>query len=251
MRAARAIIAEDEPLLRSEIRATLLDLWPELTICAEAADGTAALEAIERFAPDVIFLDIHMPSVDGLSVAERVSGKVHVIFITAYDQHLLAAFEHGALDYLLKPISPARLKVSVERLQERLQSTPPDVRECLQLIKDARAAQPARYIQWLTVPNRSDFKLVTVSEVRYLRADNKYTVLYTSDADFLLTATLKEVKEKLDPSLFWQIHRSIIVNVSSIDTVYRAFRGSLEVKLKGRPELLPVSAAHTHLFRTI
>ena len=149
---------------------------PSLTICAEAADGTAALQAIERFAPDVIFLDIHMPSVDGLAVAERVSGKVHVVFITAYDQHLLAAFEHGALDYLLKPISPARLKVSVERLQQRLQSTPPDVRELLQLIKDARAAQPARYIQWLTVPNRSDFKLVTVSEVRYLRADKKYTV---------------------------------------------------------------------------
>lgn len=251
MRPARAIIAEDEPLLRDEIRAMLKSLWPELTICAEAADGADALRAIERFAPDVIFLDIHMPTVDGLTVAEQVSGNAHVVFITAYDQHLLAAFEHGALDYLLKPLSFARLKVSVQRLQERLISSPPDFRELLQLIKEARATPPKRYIQWLTVPSSSNFKLVTVGEIRYLRADNKYTILYTADAEFLLTATLKEVKEKLDPSLFWQIHRSIIVSVNGIDTVYRGFRGSLEVKLKDRPEMLPVSAAHAHLFKTV
>jgi DNA-binding LytR/AlgR family response regulator len=249
MRAARAVIAEDEPLLRNEIRAALQGLWPELTICAEAADGDEALRAMERYSPDVMFLDIHMPSVDGLAVAERVSGKAHVVFITAYDQHTLTAFERGALDYVLKPISAARLKVTVQRLQERLQTTPPDLRELLELIKEARASQPSRYIQWLTVPRGSDFKLVTVGEIRFLRADNKYTILYTSDTEFLLTATLKDVKVKLDPNLFWQIHRSVIVNVSAIDTVYRAFRGSLEVKLKDRPELLPVSAAHAHLFK--
>lgn len=251
MKPARAVIAEDEPLLRNEIRQMLHSLWPELTICAEAADGDEALKAMERFSPEVFFLDIHMPSVDGLTVAEQLSGRAHVVFITAYDQHVLAAFEHGALDYILKPVSLARLKVSVQRLQERLQTAPPDLLELLQLLREARGREPGRYLQWLTVPRGSGFKLVTVGEIRYLRADNKYTILYTTDTEFLLTATLKEVKEKLDPSHFWQIHRSIVVNVGAIDTVYRAFRGSLEVKLKDRPELLPVSAAHAHLFKTV
>src|SRR5262249_54582122 len=155
-------------LLREEIRATLESLWPELNICAEAADGNEALRAMERFAPDVLFLDIHMPSSDGLAVAAQVSGKAHVVFITAYDQHTLAAFEHGALDYVLKPISAARLRVTVQRLQERLQSAPPDLKELLELMRKTRASQSPLYIQWLTVPRGSDFKLVTVSEIRYL-----------------------------------------------------------------------------------
>jgi DNA-binding LytR/AlgR family response regulator len=251
VKAARAIIAEDEPLLRNEIRDTLQNLWPELTICAEVADGHEALDAMERWSPDVIFLDIHMPSVDGLAVAERVSRKAHVVFITAYDEHTLAAFEQGALDYVLKPISAARLKVTVNRLQARLQTAPPDLKGLMDLINEVRGSQQPRYMQWLTVPHGSQFKLVTAGEIRYLRADNKYTILYTATGEFLLTATLKEVREKLDPALFWQIHRSIVVNVSAIDTVYRAFRGSLEVKLKDRPEMLPVSAAHTHLFKKL
>ncbi len=131
----------------------LQSLWPELTICAEAADGNEALSAMECFSPDVIFLDIHMPSADGLAVAERASGKAHVVFITAYDQHTLAAFERGALDYVIKPVSAARLKVTVQRLQERLQTTPTDLKELLGLIKEARVDQSARFIQWLTVPH--------------------------------------------------------------------------------------------------
>src|ERR1700744_4531275 len=191
MRSARAVIAEDEPLLRKEIRSTLQGLWPELTICAEAADGAEALAAFDHFCPNVMFLDIQMPNVDGLTIAERVSRKAHVVFITAYDQYTLAAFEQGAVDYVLKPISVARLDVTVQRLQDRLSSTPPDLTELLRLIKEVRDGQPTGYIQWLTVPRGSDLKFVTVGEIRYLRADHKYTVLYTRDCQFLLSTSLK------------------------------------------------------------
>jgi DNA-binding LytR/AlgR family response regulator len=247
---ASAIIAEDEPLLRAEIRRSLESLWPELTICAEVADGTEAMAAIEAYSPDVVFLDIQMPGVDGLTVAERLSGKAHVVFITAFDQHALAAFEHGALDYVLKPISRERLAITVSRLEGRLSATPRDLQGLIQLIKGAVIEEP-QYIKWLTVPRGAGFKLVTVGEIHYLRADNKYTSLFTSKEEFLLSFALKEVKQRLDPQMFWQIHRSLIVNVGAIDTVFRSFRGSLEVKLKGREELLPVSAAHSHLFRQL
>jgi DNA-binding LytR/AlgR family response regulator len=247
---ARAIIAEDEPLLRREICGTLQALWPQLTICAEVGDGDEALSALERFAPDVIFLDIQMPNLDGLTVAERVNRKVHVVFITAYDQYTLAAFERGAIDYVLKPISPARLGTTVQRLQDRLLTQPPDLTELLQLIREARSVRTSNYVQWLTVPRGSEYKFLTVGEIRYLRADSKYTVLYTKDSEFLLTEALKAVKETLDPAVFWQIHRSVVVNVNAIDTVYRTFRGALELRLKDRPELLPVSAAHAHQFKS-
>jgi DNA-binding LytR/AlgR family response regulator len=250
VRTASAVIAEDEPLLRAEIRKTLQDLWPELVICAEVGDGAEALRAIERFSPEIVFLDIHMPGIDGLTVAERVGRKSHVVFITAYDQHTLAAFEHGAVDYVLKPISIERMQKTVARLRERVQPIANDMRGLIELIDETRNGR-SRYIKWLTVGRGSEFKLVTVGDICYLRADNKYTSLMTMEGEFLLTVSLKEIKEKLDPDTFWQIHRSIIVNVSAIDSVFRSFRGSLELKLKDRKELLPVSAAHAHLFRQL
>ena len=250
MTAASALIAEDEPLLRAEIRKTLQDLWPELVICAEAGDGSEAICAIERFAPDIVFLDIHMPGMDGLAVAEKVSGTSHVVFITAYDQHTLAAFECGAIDYVLKPISIERMRKTVARLRESVQPATIDRRVLMTLIDKARDGGSG-YIKWLTVGRGPALKLVTVGDICYLRADHKYTSLVTNEGEFLLTIALKDIKEKLDPDMFWQIHRSIIVNVSAIASVFRSFRGSLEVKLKDRKELLPVSAAHGHLFRQL
>lgn len=248
MTEASAIIAEDEPLVRTEIRDMLSALWPELVICAEVGDGVAAIAALERFAPNIFFLDIQMPGLNGLEVAQRLSGKAHVVFISAFDQYAIAAFEHGALDYVLKPLSVSRMKVTVERLQARLSDPPADLSEIAQLLKNL-APPESRYLKWLTVPHGGELRVIAVTEICYLQADNKYTTLATPQGTFLVTVTLKQMKEKLDPQLFWQIHRSVVVNVGAIDTIYRTFRGGLEVKLKERGELLPVSAAYAHLFR--
>jgi DNA-binding LytR/AlgR family response regulator len=248
MNAPSAIIAEDEPLLRAEIRDALRTLWPELKIQAEVGDGLSAIEALDRFAPTVAFLDIQMPGVSGLDVAQHASGKSHVIFITAFDEYALAAFERGALDYILKPLAIERVKLTVMRLQERLRDTPANLENLVGLLKAAGGGEP-RYLKWLTVPQGSELRVVAVADISYLRADNKYTTVATRSSTFLLTSSLKEMKDKLDPAMFWQIHRGTIVNVAAIDTIYRSFRGSLELRLKDRGELLAVSAAHAHLFK--
>jgi DNA-binding LytR/AlgR family response regulator len=239
-----AIIAEDEPILRAEIRETLCTLWPELRVSAEAADGLEAIEAFDRYGPNILFLDIQMPGATGI----HASGKAHVVFITAYDAYALAAFEQGAIDYILKPICEERVKVTIGRLKDRLREPPADLRGLAELLKSTVAGE-TRYLKWLSVPHGSELRVVATAEILYLRADNKYTTVHTRSSTFLLNSSLKEMQSKLDPAIFWQIHRSIIVNVGAIDTIYRSFRGSLEVKLKDRAELLPVSAAHTHLFK--
>ncbi len=242
-----AIIAEDEPLIRGEIRETLRALWPELEVVAQADNGIQALAGVERLNPDVLFLDIQMPGLNGLEVAQRLSRKVHVVFITAFDRYALEAFEHGALDYVLKPVSHDRMKVTIERLKGRLRQPPADLSKFADVLKAMVAPEP-QYMKWLTVPHGSELRVVAAAEICYLRADRKYTTLATSYGTFLMSASLREMREKLDPRIFWQIHRSVIVNVGAIDVIYRSFRGALEVKLKDRSELLPVSAAHAHLF---
>jgi DNA-binding LytR/AlgR family response regulator len=248
MIAPLAIIAEDEPLLRAEIRETLSLLWPELRICAEASDGQQAVEALEQFGPNILFLDIHMPGLNGIEVARQASGRAHVVFITAYDNYAVDAFKDGALDYIVKPISPERMKVTVERLQDRLREPPADLTGLVDMLKSAVGGE-SRYLKWLTVPHGSELRVLAVSEILYLRADNKYTTVNTRSSSFLLNSSLKEMQGKLDPNVFWQIHRGVVVNVSAIDTIYRSFRGTLELKLKDRTELLPVSAPHAHLFK--
>lgn len=248
MRSPTAVVAEDEPLLRAEIRELLNDLWPQLAVCGEAADGLQAIEAIDRYRPDVVFLDIHMPGANGLEVAEHCSGRAHVVFITAFDQHAVSAFEHGALDYVMKPLTAARMERAVARLQARLREPPADLQGLAQLLKRA-SADDNQYIKWLTVPQLNERRVIAASEIWYLRADTKYTTLATRASTFLLNSSLKQMKEKLNPEMFWQIHRSIIVNVGAIETIHRSFRGALELKLKERTELLPVSSAHAHLFR--
>ncbi|HTY48582.1 MAG TPA: LytTR family DNA-binding domain-containing protein [Steroidobacteraceae bacterium] len=248
MSAPTAVIAEDEPLIRREVRDVLAQVWPELAVLAEVGDGLEALAALERFQPDAFFLDIQMPGLDGLTVAQRLNGRAHVVFITAFDRYAVAAFEQGALDYVLKPVSTERLRLTIERLRSRLSEPPADLSRIAGLLKELAPAEP-RYLKWLTVPHGSELRVVAVAEICYLRADTKYTNVVTPHGSFLMSSSLRQMREKLDPQMFWQIHRSVVVNVGAIDTIYRSFRGTLEVKLKGRDELLPVSASHAHLFR--
>ncbi|MGH8202461.1 MAG: LytR/AlgR family response regulator transcription factor [Steroidobacteraceae bacterium] len=157
------VIAEDEPLVRRELREMLAHLWPDLTVLAEAADGFEALTALERFHPDILFLDIHMPGLNGLEVAGRLHAGAHVVFVTAFDRYAVAAFEQGAVDYVLKPISPTRLRLTVERLRTKLCEPPADLSEIALLLKDIASAG-SRYLKWLTVPDHSELKVLAVSQ---------------------------------------------------------------------------------------
>ena len=245
-----ALIAEDEPLLRAELREALASLWPELEICAETGDGAATLLALERHKPQILFLDIQMPGLTGLDIAEQTNGRAHVVFVTAFNEHATAAFEQGALDYVVKPFSVARLAKTVARLKERVRSAPADLAGLTEALRAAAPAEP-RYVRWLAVPHGRELRVVTTDEICYLRAANKYTSLFTASAEYVLTSTLKAMREKLDPRSFWQIHRSYVVNLSAIQTIHRSFHGSFEVQLKQRLELLPVSEAYAHLFRQL
>ena len=243
-----AILAEDEPLLADELADLLKVLWPELRIVTRAGDGVAALNAIDRFLPDVALLDIHMPLLSGIEVARRIAGRCHVAFITSYDQHALEAFEAGAIDYVLKPPTAARLLTTVERLKTRLQQPPADLRRALKSINQEQAA-PRRYLQWINASRGSTVQLITVEEIVYFRSDQKYTLVVTPDGEALIKKTIKELTDELDPTMFWQVHRSTVVNVHAIHSVTRDGRGSLTLRLKQRPETLPVSEAYNHLFR--
>jgi DNA-binding LytR/AlgR family response regulator len=243
--AARAILAEDEPLLREELAELLASLWPELEIVGQAADGIAALQAVERHAPDILFLDINMPSMNGLEVARQASGRCHVVFVTAYDQYTLAAFEQGAADYLLKPVQPARLATTVARLKERI-GRPPAALEGLLRELGARASG---YLRWINASQGQTVRVITVEDVCYFQADSKYTRVVTPEGESLIRKPIKELSQELDPASFWQIHRSTIVNVHAIAGVVRDLRGRTQVRLKRREELLQVSDAYTPLFR--
>jgi DNA-binding LytR/AlgR family response regulator len=248
MSSPTAVIAEDEEILRVELRENLSKLWPELIICAEAENGFEALRALNEHAPQVIFLDIQMPGLNGIEIAQQASGRSNIVFISAYDQYAIEAFERGALDYVQKPISAARLSTTVERVKQKLLSAPAALEGVAELLRGL-ASPDTKYPKWLNVPHGGGVKLVMVEDICYLEADNKYTTVFTATAQFLLSSTLKLVKERLDPQLFWQVHRSVVVNVGAIRAVDRGFRGNLEISLKQRKEVLPVSAAYAHLFK--
>jgi DNA-binding LytR/AlgR family response regulator len=247
-----AIIAEDEATLRGQLVEQLGQLWPELAIVGEAADGVQALRLLEEHRPDVMFLDIQMPGATGLEVARQASGRCHVVFVTAYDQHAVAAFDQGAVDYVLKPVAAARLFTAVSRLKQRLGTPPARLDATLNGLASAGAPPPAatrQYLRWINASVGQNVKLITVDEISYFQADNKYTRVVTAEGEALIRKPLKELVEELDPNQFWQIHRSTLVNAISIAGVTRDFRGRMLVKLKSRSETLLVSDSYTHLFR--
>lgn len=243
-----AVIAEDEPVLRAQLGDLLSAVWPELAIVAAAEDGLQTLRALEQHDPDVLFLDIQMPGVTGLEVARHASGRYHVVFVTAYDQYAVAAFEEGAVDYVMKPLTAARLATACGRVKERLSMTPADLRSVLDALAK-RAAHANPYLRWINASLGTDVKLITVDEICYFQSDTKYTRVVTGDGESLIRKPLKELLDELDPASFWQIHRSTIVNVNAIASVSRDFAGHMIIKLKNRKETLPVSQPFTHRLR--
>jgi len=225
----------------------LQTLWPQLRILSRASDGVAALADIETHAPDLAFLDIHMPLLSGMEVARQIAGRCHVAFITSYDEYAIDAFEAGAIDYVLKPPTAARVATTVQRLKTRLQQPPIDLRRALKAISHSTPT-PARYLQWINASRGAAVRLITVDEALYFKSDQKYTVVVTSDTEALIKKTIKELSEELDPTMFWQVHRSTLVNVHAIDSVIRDNRGNVKLLLKDRSENLPVSEAYVHLF---
>jgi len=251
-----ALIAEDEPLLRQALAAQLQRLWPELRIVAECEDGAAALEALETLKPDLAFLDIRMPGVTGIDVAralETLSPRTQVVFVTAYDQYAIDAFERGAVDYLLKPVADERLLATRQRLLARLQAGTPD-RQVLDRLLEQLARRPAEKtaappLAWITASSGRQTRLVMLEDVLYFRADSKYTAVVTASEELLLRSPLRELADVLDPQCFRQVHRSTIVNMKAVAAVEREDSGRGVLRLKGRSETLVVSQAFMSLFR--
>lgn len=241
---AKALIAEDEAVLAAELRQQLASVWPELELCNIASDGYAALQALESQRPDVLFLDICLPGLGGLELARLADGRAQVVFVTAYDQFALRAFDEGAVDYLMKPLDPARLARAVQRVKSRLAGASP-----MAAPDKADAAPATAPLQWITAQLGRDLHLIAVDEICYLRADHKYVAVVTADHEALVSASLKDLLARLDQSRFWQIHRSTVVNLQAIRCISRDQNGALTLQLKQRQERLPVSASYAHLFR--
>jgi len=247
-----ALIAEDEPALRQQLKQMLQQLWPELIIEAEVGDGDSALERFEQQPVDIAFLDIRMPGLDGLSVAAKLAGRCHIVFVTAYDQYAVEAFEHEAIDYLLKPISEERLQQSIERIQKRLQQHPPDgdsLERMLQLLHQQPAATRPEPLKWIRALKGEEIHLIATADVLYFQAGDKYTTVVTSAAEYLIRKPVKELESELNSELFWRIHRSTIVNLDAVECSQRDLSGGYTLSLKGSNRRLKVSRGYAHLFK--
>ena len=241
------VIAEDEPLLRGELREQLVRLWPGAHIVAEAEDGIEALDALGRLKPQVMFLDIEMPGLSGLEVARAASGRCHVVFVTAYNQHAVTAFEQGAVDYVMKPFSAARLATAISRVRERLDATPAHLGGLLDALREH--APKRGHLRWINASQGQNVRLITADEVCYFKADNKYTLVVTADAESLIRKPIKELIDELDPEVFWPIHRGTVVNVNAIALAHRKLGGQYELRLKARRETLTVSEPFAYRFK--
>jgi DNA-binding LytR/AlgR family response regulator len=254
-----ALIADDEPMLRDELAALLGQTWPALRIVAQARNGREAVALYEQHRPGVCFLDVHMPGLSGVEAARQIGRRAHLVFVTAFDQYALQAFEQGVLDYLVKPVKPARLAETVKRLQERVRAAQPAVNTEALLLQLAaqlqrQAATPTQPLQWLRVQVGPTLRLIAADEIDFLRADAKHTlVAWRGDggapAEALVTLPLKDLLARLDAAKFAQVHRSTVVNLAAISHVVRGENETASIHLKGRSEVLPVSRSFVHLFK--
>jgi len=258
---ATALIADDEPLLREALRRQLAAVWPELEIVAEARNGRDAVKLFDERHPDICFLDVHMPGLSGVDAANHIGRRAHLVFVTAYDHYAVQAFAQGALDYLLKPVEPARLADTVSRLKERLQSSRPAInteqllRQLSEQLATLQSGGGARNeaLRWIRAQAGKTVRLIAIDDVDYLRSDAKYTIVAWRDggkaAEAVVRTPLKELLERLDAAQFAQVHRSVVVNLRAISHVKRHDNETAEIHVKGRDEVLPVSRNYLHLFR--
>jgi DNA-binding LytR/AlgR family response regulator len=249
----KAIVADDERELRTYLKSILAEVWPELIICGEAKNGKEALELVESKRPHIAFLDIRMPGLSGMEVAKRIAGLCHVVFVTAFDQYAVEAFEREAMDYLLKPVSKERLLQTVQRLKNQLDASTEPPAGLAEVVEQVLSKLPGRggtdFLRWVRTQNKDSIRLIPVEEVDYFKAEDKYTLVITKEGESLIKKSIKELARELDPNQFWQIHRGMIVNVSRIDKVSRSLTGRGVMKLKERPEVLTVSRNYLHLFK--
>jgi DNA-binding LytR/AlgR family response regulator len=252
-----AMIADDEAPMRDLLRVRLAAVWPTLQIVAEAANGVEAVALGEQHQPDIAFLDIRMPGLSGIEAARQLYRRSHIVFATAYDQYALDAFEQGALDYLLKPVSAERLATTCARLQSRLKMqapAPQDIGQQLAklttLLENKGTDKPKTgYLRWIQAQVGASLRMVSTREVLFFQSDEKYTRVQTAGGEFLIRKTLKELADELDPDEFWRIHRSTLVRVDAIGEVTRDLRGRHMLRLRNQPFELEVSRNHTYLFQ--
>ncbi len=266
----RALVADDERLLREQLKTRLTEVWPDLEICAEARDGQEAVDKADALVPDVAFLDIRMPGLTGLEAAREIitlpSWRGEIVFVTAYDEYAVAAFEQGAIDYLLKPVESERLAQTAERVKARLQARAaqqstrdsPDSEAALDSLLEkflhaqqtmVRGSSVEPPMRWIQCTVGSTTRLIDVKDVLFFRSDEKYTRVQTKEQEALIRTPIRELMPRLDSQQFWQIHRSTIVNLSAIAAVTRDDTGRQRVQISGHAEVLEVSRSFAHLFR--
>lgn len=249
-----ALIADDEPLLREHLRSQLTRLWPALHILDDARNGREAVEMFDIHHPNIVFLDVQMPGLNGIEAARSIARRAHIVFCTAYEQYAVQAFEQGAVDYLVKPVIEARLGDTISRLQQKL-AQPVNISTSYdalldRMANDMRHRNPQHnFLQWIKASVGNSVRLIPVQQVAFLRADEKYTLVVWDGGDTLIRKSIRELSDALDPDHFVQTHRSIIVNLHYVSEVKRGINETAELHIRGRPDVLPVSRSYLHLFR--
>ena len=250
--APTAVIADDERLMREQIAGGLKEAWPELVIVGEAVNGREAVAMVQSLEPDIVFLDINMPEMDGIKAAQALAGHAHVVFVTAYDQYAISAFDHGAVDYLVKPVEPERVALTCRRLRERLQQKPDPMNDLLEQLSQrlgSSGLKPREYLRWVQASVGVNIRMIPTGDILFFRAEDKYTRVQTERYEALIRKPSKELIDERDPKEFWQIHRATVVRVDAVAQVSRNLRGKQMVHVKGREEKLEVSRSFNHLFK--
>ena len=238
--------------MREQIIGRLKEAWPELSIVGEASNGNEAIVLVQSEEPDVVFLDIRMPGLDGIQAARALAGRVHVVFVTAHDEYAISAFEHGAADYLLKPPEPQRVALTCQRLRARLEQVPDPMHDLLAKLSErlgAGGVKAREYMRWVQASVGPNLRMIPTSDILFFRAEDKYTRVQTTSFEALIRKPIKELIDELDPKEFWQIHRATVVRVDAVEQVSRNLRGNQVVHVKGSTEKLEVSRTFNNLFK--